>query len=103
MAVLTEGDFSQRKCTIEDLEDLNSISRKLLVSSMTLDKPHFWAQLPLCVIRVGSLRSCQQVNTEKQQLHALCKLLEKRCHSRALRLLVSARRERYGRTLSDVL
>lgn len=33
MAVLTEGDFSQRKCAIEDLKGLNSISRKFLVSS----------------------------------------------------------------------
>lgn len=65
VALLTEGNFSQRKCAVEDLKDLNSISRKFLVSSMTLDQPLFWAPLPLCVIRVGSLRSRQQPNTER--------------------------------------
>lgn len=60
-AVLIEGAFSKRKCFIEDLKDLNSISRKVLVSSVTSDKPLFGAPLPMCGIRVESLRSCQQV------------------------------------------
>lgn len=46
---------------MEDLKDLNSISKKLLASSVTSGKPLSWALLPMCMRGAGSLRSCQQV------------------------------------------
>lgn len=53
MAVLIEGQFSRRKHCLKDL------------SSMTWDKPLFWALLRTCMIAIRALRSCHQVRVTK--------------------------------------